>query len=134
MSKAKSGLSKDESEDFTKYNIEELLLSEGVEFRNPQKAVGGWLPLEAYDNKDMDSRKPGDWLKKAKNIEPATQSVGGQGLWRDKDGLCYWRKVRIQKYLPKSERFEGFWENTKEKCRLFRIFLLFDEEDPRNFA
>ncbi len=28
MSKAKSGLSKDESEDFTKYNIEELLLSE----------------------------------------------------------------------------------------------------------
>jgi dynein heavy chain, axonemal len=82
----------------------------------------------------MDTRRPGDWLKKAKNIDPSTQSVGGQGLWRDKDGLCYWRKVRIQKYLPKTDRFEGFWENTKEKCRLFRIFLLFDEEDPRVFT
>jgi hypothetical protein len=28
MTKAKSGMSKDESEDFTKYNIEEILLSE----------------------------------------------------------------------------------------------------------
>jgi hypothetical protein len=28
MTKAKSGLSKDDSEDFTKYNIEEILLSE----------------------------------------------------------------------------------------------------------
>lgn len=40
----------------------------------------------------------------------------------------------MQKYLPKSERFEGFWENTKEKCRLFRIYLVFDEEDPREFT
>jgi dynein heavy chain len=38
------------------------------------------------------------------------------------------------KFLTKSERFEGYWENTKEKCRLHRIFLLFDEEDPRIFA
>lgn len=37
------------------------------------------------------------------------------------------------KYLPKTERFEGFWENTKEKCRLHRIYVLFDEEDPRHF-
>ena len=42
--------------------------------------------------------------------------------------------MRILKYLPKTDRFEGFWENTKEKCRLFRVFLLFDEEDPRQFA
>ena len=32
------------------------------------------------------------------------------------------------------ERYEGYWENTKEKCRLYRIFVLFDEEDPRIFA
>jgi len=36
--------------------------------------------------------------------------------------------------LPKSERFEGYWENTKEKCRLNRIYLLFDDEDPRIFS
>jgi dynein heavy chain len=60
--------------------------------------------------------------------------VGAQGLWKDKDGLCYWRRVRILKYLPKSERYEGYWENTKEKCRLSRIFVLFDDEDPRVFS
>jgi len=104
-----------------------------VEFRNPQKAEGGWLPLEAYDDKEFDAKRPADWLKRAKNIDPVTQSVGAQGLWKDKDGLCYWRRCRIQKYL-KSERYEGYWENTKEKCRLYRIFVLFDEEDPRIFA
>lgn len=40
----------------------------------------------------------------------------------------------MSRYLPKSERYEGFWENTKEKCRLARIYILFDEEDPRLFA
>jgi hypothetical protein len=34
-----------------------------VEFRNPEKATGGWLPLEAYDDKEYDTRKPVDWLK-----------------------------------------------------------------------
>jgi dynein heavy chain len=82
----------------------------------------------------LDSKKPLEWIRKYKTQEPESQGAGGQGLWRDKDGLCYWRRVRIQKWLPKSERFEGFWENTKEKCRLFRIFLLFDDEDPRLFA
>jgi hypothetical protein len=38
------------------------------------------------------------------------------------------------KYLGKSERYEAYWENTKEKCRLPRLFLLFDEEDPRIFS
>jgi len=65
---------------------------------------------------------------------PNFQGVGAQGLWKDKDGLCYWRRVKVMKYLSKSERFEGYWENTKEKCRLSRIFVLFDEEDPRLFA
>lgn len=38
------------------------------------------------------------------------------------------------KYLPKTDRYEGFWENTREKVRLARIFIFFDEEDPRIFA
>jgi dynein heavy chain len=36
--------------------------------------------------------------------------------------------------MPKTERYEGFWENTREKVRLSRIYVLFDEEDPRIFA
>jgi len=48
--------------------------------------------------------------------------------------MCFWRELRIQKYLLKSERYEGYWFNTKEKTRLHRIYILFDEEDPREFA
>lgn len=107
------------------------MLTSGVEFRNPEKVNGGWLPLEAYDNKDIhDKRLPHDYLKST----GARDGVGAQGLWKDKDGLCYWRKLRILKFLPKSERYEGFWENTKEKTRLHRIYILFDEEDPRAFS
>lgn len=60
--------------------------------------------------------------------------IPAQGLWRDRDGLCFWRRVRIQKYLVTSERYQGYWENTKEKVRLPRIHILFDDEDPREFA
>ena len=60
--------------------------------------------------------------------------IPAQGLWRDRDGLCFWRKVKIQRYLLTSERYEGYWENTKEKCRLHRISILFDEENPIEFA
>lgn len=92
------------------------------------------MPLEAYDDRDLDTKRPVEWLRKYKQQEPESQGAGAQGLWRDKDGLQYWRRVKIQKWLPKSERFEGFWENTKERCRLFRIQVLFDDEDPRVFA
>lgn len=104
-----------------------------MEFRNPEKAIGGWLPLEAYDDKEFDTRRPVDWLSEAEENAEG-RWVGAQGLWKDKDGLCYWRRVRISKFLPKSERFEGHWENTKEKCRLHRVHCRFDAEDPRIFV
>jgi len=107
-------------------------LFQGVEFRNPEKVQGGWLPLEAFDDRDFDERLPADWLK-VKGAIPR-EGVGAQGLWKDKDGLCYWRKLRLLKYLPKTERYEGYWENTKERCRLNRVYCVFDEEDPRIFS
>jgi len=104
-----------------------------VEFRNPEKAVGGWLPLEAYDDKEFDTRRPQDWLLEAEENAEG-RWAGAQGLWKDKDGLCYWRRVRISKFLHKSERYEGHWDNTKEKCRLHRVHVRFDAEDPRIFV
>ena len=108
------------------------------------------MPLEAFDNKELDTRAPLDWMtvRKSKKVAkpgeeaeadaPASKitktEIGAQGLWRDRDGLCFWRKLKIQRYLLTSERYEGYWENTKEKCRLHRIFILFDDEDPRLFA
>jgi hypothetical protein len=103
----------------------------GVEFRNPEKVAGGWLPLEAYDDKEFDQRLAQHWINSSSNTG---NGVGAQGLWKDKDGLCYWRKLRIMKYLAKTDRFEGFWENTREKVRLARIFIHFDEEDPKVFS
>jgi dynein heavy chain len=133
-----------------------------VEFRNPAKAPGGWLPLEAFDNKELDSRSPLDWMviKRKKKAGATSNQTGSeatlppnadappspsgpkitkteipaQGLWKDRDGLCYWRRLQIQKYLLQSERYEGYWGNTKEKVRLHRIYILFDDEDPREFA
>jgi len=75
----------------------------------------------------------GDAVKRPKTAKTRTE-IPALGLWKDKDNLCFWRRVRIQKYLTASERYEGFWENTKEKVRLPRIHILFDEEDPREFA
>jgi hypothetical protein len=110
------------------------------------------LPLEAYDNKELDPRAPKDWIfvrktgakdsktkledgtEVKKEIKMHKTEIPAQGLWRDRDGLCYWRKLKIQKYLTTSERYEGYWENTKEKVRLHRIYILFDDEDPRQFA
>jgi dynein heavy chain len=107
---------------------------QGVEFRNPEKVAGGWLPLEAYDDKEFDTRLPQAWLSSSSTLGGPREGVGAQGLWKDKDGLCYWRKLRILKYLPKTDRYEGFWENTREKVRLSRIFIHFETEDPRIFA
>jgi len=64
--KRKFGLKKNPTEnekvDYSRYNIEELLLTSGVEFRNPEKVLGGWLPLEAYDDKSFDTRLPQAWI------------------------------------------------------------------------
>lgn len=125
----------DEQVEFTKHNIEDLLLGMGVEFRNPEKVAGGWLPLEAYDDKEFDTRLPSAWVNpNGSLLGGPREGVGAQGLWKDKDGLCYWRKLRIMKYLPKTDRYEGFWENTREKVRLARIFIHFEDEDPKIFS
>jgi dynein heavy chain len=103
------------------------------------------LPIEAFDNKELDTRAPKDWVivkRKGNGTPPGEDGaprgqkteIPAQGLWKDRDGLCYWRRLKIQKYLVQSQRYEGYWENTKEKCRLNRIHILFDEEDPREFA
>ena len=49
--------------------MNELTAFQGIEFRNPEKALGGWLPLEAYDDKEFDTRKPQDWVNGALSNE-----------------------------------------------------------------
>jgi hypothetical protein len=75
------------------------------------------LPLEAYDDKELDKRAPIDWMVVKKNPPPGQKKdltkpvtytkteIPAQGLWRDRDGLCYWRKLKVLKYLYQSERY-----------------------------
>ena len=51
------------------------LMFQGVEFRNPEKAMGGWLPLEAYDDKEFDTKKPLEWVRKETVSGSQHQSV-----------------------------------------------------------
>lgn len=120
--------------EYQNMDIGDLLIEAGAEFRNPEKIPGGWLPLEAFDDWNYDTRLPQNWLRRGGLGNIPTEGVGAHGLWQDKDKLCYWRKLRLFKYLPKSQRFEGVWEVTKLKCRLARIFIIFDEEDPKKFV
>lgn len=117
-------------EDFADYDIEQLLADEGIEFRNPEKAPGGWLPLEAYDDESYDTRTPAGWLRK--KIDG--KHVKAKGLWKDRDALCYWREILITRYFPKSKRYEGVFKHINQKAKLPRIYVLFDDEDPRQFV
>jgi len=107
-----------------------MLADEGIEFRNSEKAPGGWLPLDAYDDEDLDLKTPQGWLR-MKNEEGFIPS---KGLWKDRDGLCYWRKLKVTRFFPKSRRYEGFWEHTQQRTKLPRLRILFDCEDPRKFV
>ena len=51
--------------------------------------------------------------------------VESRGNVRNGFGTCKW---------PDGARYEGYWENTKEKCRMSRIFVIFDDEDSKNFV
>ena len=120
--------------EYQNIDIGDHLIAEGAEYRNPEKVPGGWLPLEAFDDWSYDTRLPQNWLRRGGTGFVSSDGVGAHGLWQDKDKLCYWRKVRLFKYLPKSQRFEGVWDVTKQKCRLPRICIIFDEEDLKMFV
>jgi dynein heavy chain len=45
--------------------------------------------LEAYDDIDLDPKTPQGWLR----LKGDGKFVPAKGLWKDRDGLCYWRKL-----------------------------------------
>jgi hypothetical protein len=48
---------------YSGFVLEKLLDELGVEWRNPKKAPGSWLPLEAFDNSDFEPRLAHEWLE-----------------------------------------------------------------------
>jgi hypothetical protein len=45
------------------FALDALLDEIGVEWRNPKIAPGSWLPLEAFDNNDFESRLAEEWME-----------------------------------------------------------------------
>ena len=76
-------------------------------------------------------KTPQGWLKLK---GPGGKYVPAKGLWKDRDGLCYWRKLQVTRYFPRSMMYEGYWEHTNQRTKLPRIKILFDVEDPRKFV
>ncbi len=114
--------------------IEELLQEEGVNYASTEPSDSAWLPLEPYDDTSFDCRLPEEWIESGK-VNGVPNAVPGLGLYSDKEKRCNeWRKVLVHSYNKELNVFEGEWEDTKEKCRLPRLHLLFDAEDRRQFA
>ena len=119
-------------------NIETLLKQADIDFSqiNP---LDSWLPLEFFEDKDLDIFTAEEWMEKAKDKENEGHQlyIQGVGLHRDKDGKGTWKRVLIDYYNPKTEKYEGVWDeekDEKEHCSLSKIYLLFDAENPFLFC
>ena len=116
--------------DFAQFDIKQLLADKGIKFRNSEKALGGWLPLEDYDDEGFDTKILSGWLKKKVD----GKNVNAKGLWKDRDALWYLCDILISWYFQKSRRYEGVFQHINQKAKLPKIYVLFDDEDPRHFV
>jgi hypothetical protein len=95
-------------------NIETLLKQADIDFSqvNP---LDSWLPLEFFEDKDLDIFTAEEWMEKAKDKDNEGHQlyIQGVGLHRDKDGKGTWKRVLIDYYNPKTEIYEGVWDEEK---------------------
>ena len=67
--------------EYQNMDIGDFLISAGVEFRNPDKIPGGWLPLDAFDDWNFDTRLPQNWLRRGGSGNVPSDGTGAYGLW-----------------------------------------------------
>jgi dynein heavy chain len=116
-------------------NIEALLKKVGIDYMQ-KDLYEEWLPLEFFEDKDMDIFTPDEWIARAVDKSKGeVLFIPGVGLQRDSySGTGIWRRVIINHFNQKTEKFEGFWDRTEEVCELPKIDLLFDAENPYVFC
>ena len=119
-------------------NIETLLKQADIDFTK-ENPLDSWLPLEFFEDKDLDIFTAEEWMEKAKDKENPERYlyIQGVGLHRDKEGHGTWKRVLINFYNEKTEKYEGVWDDEseeKEPCSLSKIYLLFDAENPFLFC
>ncbi|CDI85223.1 hypothetical protein EPH_0053350 [Eimeria praecox] len=116
------------------YDIEQLLVERGINYRDPSFEAKSWLPLEPFDDTTFDDRSPQEWMALCKSPDGSFLPLPGKGLRRDGAGDCKWEACRVYAYDEVSSKFHVQWCDLKEKAELLRIELLFKSEDPVKFA
>jgi dynein heavy chain len=114
-------------------NIETLLKKVNVDYTR-EDTLEAWLPLEFFEDKDLDIYTPEQWIQKSKDKEGNQLYIPGVGLYKNEEGVGTWRRVLINNYDKSGEKFEGVWDDEKKGlCDLSKIYLLFDAENPYLF-
>ena len=125
-------------------NIETLLKQVNIDF-SKLDPLESWLPLDFFEDKELDIFTAEEWMKKAKDPDNNQLYIQGSGLYRNKDGDGTWKRVLINSYDPITEKYNGVWDepspdgemdnfDKKEPCSLSKIYLLFDAENPFMFC
>ena len=106
---------------YAQFQLEDLFEEEGIDYRNPKSDQACWLPLEPFDDIDYDIHEPDGWLSYSRSVG---LPLRGRGLWRDpKDGVSFWRDVRIDHFQSEGDFYLGKYEGSDEKCKLHRLKL-----------
>ena len=119
---------------FSTINKETLLKQAEIDFSN-ENTLDNWLPLEFLEDKDLDIFTAEEQMAKVKDKENQERYLYIQAvdLQRDKEDHGTWKRVFINFYNEKIEKYEGVWDENKEEkepCSLSKIYLLFDAENP----
>ena len=116
---------------FAALNIEDLLKKEGLDLAQPQTA---WLPLEPFDDYDLETRTAQEWIAFAGETG---DSVPALALFRDQSGpaTARWRPALVVNWDPERRRFTGIWDDSQKGAFVLpKISVLFHSEDPSRFS
>lgn len=131
---------------YSTINIGSLLKKIGIDY-SKENSLDQWLPLDFFDDKELDIYTPDEWINKATNYT-STLFISGVGLKIDSNKVGTWKRVLINKYNDVNETFCGYWDTNQEQitnktelnlellesCELPKIHLLFDAENPYLFC
>ena len=93
---------------FSTINIETLLKQAEIDF-SKENPLDNWLPLEFLEDKDLDKFTAEELMAKIKDKENPERYLYIQGvdLQRDKEAHGTWKRVFINFYNEKIEKYEG---------------------------
>ncbi|CDJ58638.1 hypothetical protein EMWEY_00002850 [Eimeria maxima] len=91
------------------YDIEQLLIERGINYRDQTFESKSWLPLEPFDDTTFDDRSPQEWMALCKGPDGSFLPLSGKGLRRGNGGDCKWEACRVYAYDEVSCKFHVQW-------------------------